>query len=348
MQNDFITIEEISQTLNRTGLPKMDRHVIGRLSQAGFLTRIDNGIGLPSLFPKESINALKALSLASICIYGYGPGSRVDNKNTLFYIAKAIAKSFAYLRTREERSEKVIMKDFISVLNNMPQLSTIAENGKISLIGYIIGDNGNYMLFNSIPEEQASLVKKTLDKDGMHTIKHFAVAYFYFIEILEGHIVENMYDNTKAFIEFLKDTPTPSGIDTSVASASYIKPLGDRTKAFIPANLNKLKTKTTSLLSVYEDKNDLNMVECASEAAHHLTTVLGLLSVLDIYNGNKKDVNSWLEFILRCDNHTLWLTKEVVKPALIKIGCNIEAFDARTIFLAAEFMANIGYLQFKA
>ena len=79
MDKKSITIEDITQQLNKTGLPRIDRHVIRRLIQSGFLEREEQEIGLPSLFPADTITALKALSLASICIYGYGPGSRVDN-----------------------------------------------------------------------------------------------------------------------------------------------------------------------------------------------------------------------------------------------------------------------------
>ena len=348
MDKKSITIEDITQQLNKTGLPRIDRHVIRRLIQSGFLEREEQEIGLPSLFPADTITALKALSLASICIYGYGPGSRVDNKNTLFFIARAITKSFDYLRTREERSEQVIMKDFISVLNNMPPLITIDENGqKHSLVGHLIGENGKYILFDSIPDEQASLVKKTIDKDGMATIKHFTVAYFYFISILEGNIVDDMYENTKAFMEFMKNTPTASGTDTSIALISDIKPLGEKTKSFVPANINNLKSKTSCLLSMYNDEDSLNMLSDASEAASSLTTVLGLLAVLTQYEGNKNDINAWFEFMLRCDNQTLWLTKEIVKPALISMGCHVEAFEAKTIFLAAEFMATLGYISNK-
>ena len=343
MTTNLITLDEIIKRLDATGLPKMDRHVIRRLYQAGFLSRQDAGIGLPSLFPVDSINALKALQLASISIYGYGPGSRVDNKNTIFFIARAISNCYMRIRKREHRIDNVLMRDFINVLNVSPGINILdKDDGKLSLAGYLVGGKANYILIDDIPEEQATLVKKTLVRDGMDTIKHFATIYFYFISILEGNIVEDMYENTKAFLNYVKNTPTASGADISTTLISDMKPFGEKTKSFITANENKAKAKTTYLLSTYDNANTVDFPSPTIELA---TTVLNLLALLETCKHNQKDIMAWLDFSLRYDNHTLWLTREVVKPALVRIGCNIDAFDANTLYLAAEFMVNLGYLR---
>ena len=343
MTINLITIDEILKRLDATGLPKMDRHVIRRLYQAGFLSRQDAGIGLPSLFPVDSINALKALQLASLSIFGYGPGSRVDNKNTIFFIARAISNCYMRIRQREHRIENVLMRDFINVLNVSPAINILdKDDGKLALSGYLVGDSANYVLLDEIPEEQATLVKKTIDKDGMNTIKHFAIIYFYFISIIEGNIVEYMFENTQSFLDSVKNIPITGGFDTSTTLISDIKPFGDKTKAFVPANTSKTKAETSCLLSMYDNANTDALLTHITESA---TIVLGLLATLERCENNKKDIIAWLDFILRYDNNTLWLTREVVKPALSRIGCNIDAFDAKTLYLAAEFMVNLGYLR---
>lgn len=345
MINITYSLEELNQIFEGQGLPTYDRHMLSRLVKLGFIMREEPISGQAIRYPSDALNILKAFSLASNCIYGYGLGSRVDNRNALFFVAKAINTSFKRYCQTENVDKGLLVPHFLNVLTSMTPISTVEVSGRHIVTGCLNGENGRYVIFNAFPEDNVRILEKTIDKDGMPTIKFFAAVFFYFYNIIEGNIKANMFDNTRAFLNFVKNTPIPEGVDNSGSSISDINPLGEKTKSIIPANLTMLKDKTKMLLSTYDTSDSsLEMMSHTVEAANSLTTVLGLLAVLDRFNGNKKDINAWLEFLLRYDNHTLWLTKEIVKPAMVEIGCNVEAFDAKTIYLAAEFMASLGYI----
>lgn len=340
----MITLEEISQRLEAIGLPKYDRHLMRRLCNAGFITRQESGPGLPSAFADDSINRLKAMYLASNCIYAYGHSSRVDNKITLFFMARALHDCYMRLINKEgQKRNPVLVKDFLLALKDMQKLQESDFESKYALYGYFKGTEAQYMIFESISDEQASLVNKTIEKDGKDTINHFAVVYFYFLSIVNGTLVSDIYENTREFLSFIKDTP---GLATSVSNISDMNPLGEKSKAYIPANMNSLRSKTTSLLKMYDGNNETSgLLGETSKAADALTRILGLLAVLERFEGNKRDVSTWLDFILRYDNDTLWITKSIVKPALINIGCNVTTFNEKDLYLAAEFLANMRYLK---